>query len=326
MSVTTRRDGAGLEVSPRRGLRPRVWVLRHAQAFFFTGGLLSRAPFATFLTTAVIAVALALPCTMVVLLKNVRLATHGWERGTGISLFLRPEIGDEAAVAMASELGRLPGVASARAISRRQALEEFRELSGFAEVMDAFSEENPLPAVVVVEPGGGPGTMAEVDALLRVLEQRPEVEFAQFDLAWLERLHALVDIAERGVVVLAVVLAAGVILVIGNTLRLGIENRREEIEIAKLFGATNAFIRRPFLYSGLFYGALGAALAWLLVAGTIWALQAPVQRVAGLYQSGFSLIGPGAGEAGALLLVGGLLGLAGSWLSVGRHLGAIEPR
>ena len=325
MAAASQRHEAALDIGPGKGLRPRVWLLRHAQAFFFTSGVLARAPFATFLTTAVIAVALALPCSLVVLLDNVRVATHGWERGTGISLFLRQEVDDQAAAALAREVAELPGVAGARVITRRQALEEFRQLSGFAEVMDAFAEDNPLPAVVVVEPAADGARTASVKALVATLEARAEVDFAQLDVAWLKRLDALVEIAERGVAVLAAVLAAGVILVIGNTLRLGIENRREEIEIAKLFGATDSFIRRPFLYSGVLYGTLGAGLAWLLVAAAMAALSAPVARLADLYESGFALSGPGAREAAALLLAGGLLGLAGSWLSVGRHLGAIEP-
>ncbi|MDX1433080.1 MAG: permease-like cell division protein FtsX [Gammaproteobacteria bacterium] len=326
MAAASRRDVDIIDVSPSRGWRPRLWLVRHAQALLFTCGVLARRPLATFLTTAVIAVALALPCTLVVLLDNVRAATDGWERGAGLSLFLRQDVDDAAAARLAREIGALPGVAATRVITREQALAEFRELSGFAEVTDAFAEQNPLPAVVVVEPAAGAAQRAGAASLLSELEVRPEVDFARLDLAWLERLGALIDIAERGVAVLAAVLAAGVILVIGNTLRLGIENRREEIEIAKLFGATDGFIRRPFLWSGLLYGALGATLAWLLVAATTAALTDPVRRLASLYDSGFGLTGPGAREAAVLLVVGGALGLAGSWLSVGRHLSAIEPR
>jgi len=153
----------------------------------------------------------------------------------------------------------------------------------------------------------------------------PKVDFAQFDLAWLKRLYAILRIVERGVLVLAALLAAGVVLVVGNTMRLGIENRRQEIEIAKLFGATDAFIRRPFLYSGLLYGTLGGVIALLLVWTCFMLLGEPVQRLTALYSGSYRLHGLGPSASLVLLAAGAWLGLLGSWLSVGRHLSAIEP-
>jgi len=301
------------------------WFTRHLQSFFYTLGLLSRAPLASFLTAAVIGMALALPAGLYVLLDNVQDATRGWDRGNGISLFLKLEVGDHEAAKIAGRLRAWPQVAGAREITRQQALDEFRALSGFADVMDAFSSDNPLPAVIIVEPAVDGGNSEAMEKLLGRLAALPAVDYAQVDLAWLKRLYGVFRIVERGVLVLAGLLAAGVLLVVGNTMRLSIENRRQEIEIAKLVGATDAFIRRPFLYSGLLYGTLGGVIAWLLVMGCFLLLGEPVQHLTALYSGDYRLrvLGP---VASVLLLMGGsLLGLLGSWLSVGRQLAAIEP-
>ena len=305
--------------------RLRSWLTRHLQTFFYTLGLLSRAPLASFLTAAVIGMALALPAGLYVLLDNVQDATRGWDGRNAISLFLELDVGDDGAGKMAGDLGTWPEVAAVRVITRGQALEEFRELSGFAEVMDAFSSDNPLPAVIVVEPALDAGETVAMEKLLERLGTLPGVDYAQFDLAWLKRLYGVLRIVERGVLVLAGLLAAGVLLVVGNTMRLSIENRRQEIEIAKLFGATDAFIRRPFLYSGLLYGALGGVIAWLLVMVCYMLLGEPVHRLTALYSGDYRLQALDGVASMVLLATGSLLGLAGSWLSVGRHLAVIEP-
>ena len=140
-----------------------------------------------------------------------------------------------------------------------------------------------------------------------------------------QRLHAITETARRGVLVLGALLALAVLLILGNTIRLEIQNRSSEIEIIKLVGATNAFIRRPFLYCGLWYGLFGGLIAWLLVSLSLWSLQGPIVRLAGLYHSDFALSVIHLQTLVVLLGVGALLGLAGSWISVGRHLQAIEP-
>jgi len=305
--------------------RLRAWVTRHLQTFFYTLGLLSRTPLASLLTAAVIGMALALPAGLYVLLDNVQDATRGWDGSNEISLFLSLDIDDREAALVAERLRDWAEVDGSRVISRARALEEFRDLSGFADVMDAFADDNPLPAVVVVTPAVDAGDGVAMEKLLGRVDALPEVDFAQFDLAWLKRLYAILAIVERGVVVVAALLAGAVLLVVGNTLRLGIENRRQEIEIAKLFGATDAFIRRPFLYSGLLYGALGGVIALVLVWVCILLLDEPIQRLTALYSGDYRLQGLGVLPSVALPALGALLGLLGSWLSVGRHLAAIEP-
>ena len=323
--MTARGDTVRFSLSPAGPRRMRAWLTRHLQTFFYTLGLLSRTPVASLLTAAVIGMALALPAGLYLLLANVEEATRDWDGSSEISLFLRLDAGDADAAALAGRLAEWPEVARTRVITRAQALEEFRALSGFADVMDAFAEDNPLPAVVVLAPAVDVGDATVMERLLARVEALPEVDFAQFDLAWLKRLYGILAIVERGVLVVAVLLAGAVLLVVGNTLRLGIENRRREIEIAKLFGATDAFIRRPFLYSGLLFGILGGLIALVLVWGCVLVLAGPVERLAGLYAGDFHLQGLGPLAGLALPLAGAALGLLGSWLSVGRHLAAIEP-
>jgi cell division transport system permease protein len=276
------------------------------------------------MTSAVIAVALALPAGLHLLLGNLKQLSGGWDGAASISLFLRHEIDDRRAEALGRELEAWPQISGVRFVGRQQALEEFRELSGFGAALDAL-ESNPLPALLVLEPAAEHRTPEPAQRLLQRLRELPETDIAQLDLQWVQRLHAITDMARRGVLVLASLLALAVLLILGNTIRLEIQNRHNEIEITRLVGATNAFIRRPFLYCGLWYGLFGGAIAWLLVTLSMWSLKGPVGRLAGLYHSDFALAVIHLQTLGVLLSAGTLLGLAGSWISVGRHLQAIEP-
>jgi cell division transport system permease protein len=288
----------------------------------FTLGQVTRRPLGSALTAAVIGVALALPAGLYTLVTNTRDLSRGWDAGAQISVFLRAEVDERRAGELEGELGRLPHVESVRLVSRAAALEEFRRLSGFAEVIGTLGQ-NPLPAVLLVRPMDPTGT--RLDGLVERLRALPEVEVAQYDLKWVRRLDAFVQIFRRGVMVLGGLLALGVLLVVGNTVRLAIENRRQEIEVQKLCGATDGFIRRPFLYTGVWLGLAGAGLAWALLAGTFALIQGPVARLAELYHSQFMLRGLGTRDGLVLLLVGAALGWLGSWVAVGRHLGEIEP-
>ena len=274
------------------------------------------------MTLAVIGIALALPAGLHALLANLQAVTAGWQGEARLSLFLERSVPEARARALAAELRRRPDVRAVELITPEQALAEFRALSGFGEALDAL-DENPLPAVLAITPAeDDPEALAALAARLRAL---PEVELAQLDLEWVRRLHAILALARRGVAVVAALLAVAVLLVVGNTIRLEIQNRREEIVVAKLIGATDGYIRRPFLYSGLWHGLIGAALAWLLVEGALTLLRGPAARLAELYGSAWRLTGLDA-RASLLLVAGGaLLGLAGAWLAVGRHLREIEP-
>lgn len=311
-------------ISPRSALRLDIWLMRHLQVALASLGRLVRSPLSTLMTTLVIGIALALPTGLYLLLGNVETLSGSWDGGTSISLFLKQETNDNQAQQLASRLQSDPAIAQVKLISRTEALEEFRQLSGFAGVLDNL-DENPLPALVIVEPAAQHTEPVPAEALLARLSQLSDVEFAQLDLQWVRRFHAITEIARRGVIILASLLGLSVLLIVGNTIRLEIQNRHAEIEITKLIGATNAFIRRPFLYNGAWYGLFGGIFAWLMVSISLLLLDNPVEQLAGLYQSGFQLSGINFGSL--LILLGGstLLGLAGSWIAVGRHLHEIEP-
>jgi cell division transport system permease protein len=287
-------------------------------------GVLWRTPFATFMTAAVIGIALALPAGLQVLLQNVQRLSTGWEGTAQMSLFLKQGVPEARIQALADKLRGWEGVADVRYISREQALAEFRELSGFGGALDSL-DENPLPPVLVLRPTSAAAEPAQMELLLGRVKQLEPVDLAQLDMEWLRRLSGIIELGKRGVLLLAGLLAMAILLVVGNTIRLTILNRREEIVVTKLIGATNAFIRRPFLYTGLWYGLMGAVLAWLLVAIFLGLLSDPVSRLSFLYNSQFSLGGLDLETTAILLGSGVALGLAGSWLAVGRHLQAIEP-
>ncbi len=299
----------------------RSWLVRHLQSFFYSLGLMARAPVATLLTSAVLGIALALPAGLYLLLDNVNRVTGHWDTGGRVSVFLRTEASDDAARALAEDLRGWEEIARVDTITRAEALAEYRSMSGFDEVLDAFEDNNPLPAVLIVEPSSAAQKPELMESLVARISALDPVEFARFDLQWLKRLEAIIAIVLRGVYLLGALLALGVILIIGNTIRLGIENRREEIEIADLFGATRAFIRRPFLYGGLLYGVFGGLIAWGILALGFALLEPAVARLVSLYGSGYRLAGLSQTAVLTLIAGGASLGLLGAWVAVGRHLG-----
>lgn len=325
MSQTARKGPLSARLRQRNNIRPVAWVLRHMQVCLSTAGELWRNPFGTFMTAAVIGVALALPNGLYILFENVQRVSHGWDTSTQVSLFLKAHVSDGRALRMAEELRTRPELDTVQLITRAQALEEFRQLSGFGEVLETFREENPLPAVLVLYPNLERASAVALQHMVEELREHPEVEIAQFNLQWLRRLQAIMEILQQGAIVLGALLILGVVLILANTIRLSIENQRDEIEVAKLFGATNAFIRRPFLYRGLWYGLLGAGLAWALIAGAFGLLRAPVRELAQLYYQDFLLITLSGRATLALLGTGAILGVLGSWIAVAKHLHRFEP-
>ena len=302
----------------------KIWFLRHIQVSLASLGRLVRLPLSTLMTSAVIGIALALPTGMHVVLGHLQAISGGWDGAATISLFLKQEVAESAAEKLAQKLRSKPEIAEVDFISREAALDEFRRLSGFGEALDAL-DSNPLPALLVIKPTPEQSNPASTQQLINELDLLSEADLVQLDMQWVRRFHALTEIARRGVLVLASLLSLAVLLIVGNTIRLEIQNRHAEIEISKLIGATDAFIRRPFLYSGFWYGLFGGIIAWLLVDLSILTLDDSVGQLASLYHSGFTLTLVDTLTVVALLGGSGLLGLLGSWISVGRHLSAIEP-
>jgi len=308
----------------RRMLSPRTWLTRHAQVALDSLGRLTRHPLATLMTAAVIGIALAMPASLYLLLGNMDRLSGAWDGQASLSVFLKDTVSVTAADTLAGRVRDWPEVVNVTLVTPEQALEEFRQGSGFADVLDTL-DENPLPAVLLVLPAPDHANAQSAAGLQARLQALPETERAQLDLQWVQRLTAILALARRGVLLISALLALAVLLVVGNTIRLEIQNRREEIVVTKLIGATDGFIRRPFLYNGVWYGVIGALLAWLLVETGFWLLESPTRQLAALYQSNFQLQTLPLLLLLVLLTGGVLLGLLGSWLAVGRHLGAVEP-
>lgn len=323
MSRSDRVKGA---TATRRDSRrmARVLGLRHWENLVRSLAQLKRRPFSSLMTAAVIGIALALPAGLQALVANLQAVTEGWDSATQISLFLKRGLAESDGRRLAEEIRRQPGVKSVRYISAAEALAEFERLSGFGAAVESLGE-NPLPAVLVVQPGLKESGAAAVGDLAKRLGGRPEVELAQLDVEWVQRLYALLDLAVRGVWILASFLALAVLFVVGNTIRLAIQNQRDEIVVSKLIGATDAFIRRPFLYTGLWYGLAGGLIAVGLVSLSLALLNGPATRLAALYDSHHALQGLAPAQALFVVASGAALGLLGSWLAVGRHLREIEP-
>jgi cell division transport system permease protein len=304
---------------------PGIWASHHLQGAVASLGRLMRTPLPTLMTVAVIGMALALPGGLYALTRNLSLLSTGWEQTAGLSLFLRTDMAEAQAAGLADALRARPEVAEVRLIGPDDALVELREAgAGFADAIGLLGE-NPLPWVLALQPTADVNAPDALERLREELAGLAEVDLARLDTQWMRRFQAVVDLIRQGVLILGAGLALAVLLVIGNTIRLEIENRRGEIEIMELVGATPAFIRRPFLYAGAWYGLLGGLAAWVLIAVGLLLLQGPVTRLAALYHAQFPLAG--LGPLALLALLGGsaLLGLLGSWISVNRHLAAIEP-
>ncbi|HCJ27788.1 MAG TPA: cell division protein FtsX [Pseudomonas sp.] len=300
-----------------------AWVESHRASVVDSVGRLIKQPIGSFFTCLVMAVALSLPMGLALLLDNVERLGGSWQRAAQISLFMQLDVDAQQGRAFREQILAMPDVSEASWISREEALEEFQQLSGLGEALRELPD-NPLPGVILVTP-------SEVDrdnleALRQRLAALSGVEQAQLDLLWVERLTAILKLGDRFVFGLSLLLIATLLLVIGNTIRLHIENRRTEIEVVKLVGGTDGYVRRPFLYMGALYGLGAGLMAWLLLAYGLGWLNEAVVGLAGLYGSDFGLAGVPAEDGLSLVLGALLLGYIGAWLAVARHLSELAPR
>lgn len=295
----------------------------HLHTLFASLGRLCRHPFSLVMTVGVIGITLALPAGMQVTLMNLELASGRLELNHQISLFLKQDLTDTRARLLNERLQKNPAIEAATLISRDQALEEFQQYSGFGKALDAL-QNNPLPHVIQVAPKDTFANPTALTKLVDELQSDPEIDQIQMDMAWLKRLNAILGIAERGITLLTGLLGLAVLLIVGNTIRLELNNRREEIEITRLVGATAAFIRRPFVYCGFWYGLLGGLIACVLVNGALWMLHGPTSTLSQLYQSSFSLHFMSFSNLLFLIVFSVSLGIFGAWIVVHRHLHHLE--
>ncbi|MFZ0007886.1 MAG: permease-like cell division protein FtsX [Steroidobacteraceae bacterium] len=298
---------------------------RHLQALLGSLGRLSRSPLATLLTLLVIALALALPAALRLLVTNAQAATGNFANAIELSVYLKTDVPLAKGKQLAAAAQQRADVAQVQLISAEQGLEDFRRYSGFGDALAAL-KGNPLPNMLHVRPRPEYTSSAALEALRHYFTAWPEVDLVEVDSQWVMRFNAILDVLRQLLLIAAALLGAGVLAVVGNTIRLEIAGRRAEIEVTKLVGGSNSFVRRPFLYTGVLYGLGGALLAWGIVALAIAVLGESVANLARLYGSRYLLTGPSLEEVGVLLGAGVVLGWLGAWLSATRHLRSIEPR
>lgn len=301
-----------------------AWFTRHMQTLIGALGRLSAQKLATLLTMLVIGIALALPACLHLLITNAQMASGDWNRAVDVSVFLKRGVAETEARQLVERMKQRRDVAQVEFIPADEGLKQFRRDSGFGAAIDALTD-NPLPHAVIIHPKLEYATADHLQELAADVKALPSVDVVQLDTAWVNRLHAILDAIRRAVLLTAALLGLGVMVIVGNTIRLDIQNRRAEIEVTKLVGGSNAFVRRPFLYSGFWYGVGGGIIAWLLSAIVIGVLREPVTRIAGLYGSGYQI--RGLDWRATLALVGSAiaLGWLGSYITATRHLRDIEP-
>ncbi|UAW98269.1 permease-like cell division protein FtsX [Halopseudomonas nanhaiensis] len=303
----------------------RGWLGSHRDSAGQALARIRQQPFSSALTVLVMTIVLALPMGLAVLIDQVERLGVDWQRAAQLSVYLDDDVMAEPALALRDRIRELDQVASAQLLDKELALAEFQQHSGLGNALDQLAY-NPLPSVILVTPHSIEGGAAALAPLRDRLAGFDGVNTVQIDLEWVERLSAILGMIERFTGGLALLLILALLLVMANTIRLAIESRREEIQVIKLVGGTDAFVRRPFLYVGVLYGLLAGLLAWLLLSGGLAWLNLAVRDVASLYRSDFELDGVPL-EDGLTLLGGAmLLGLTGAWLAVGRHIRDIEPQ
>lgn len=302
-----------------------AWLMRHLQTLFGALGELSRNPFSSIMSVSVIAIALALPGGLFAALENINKFTADFEHGAKISLFLSPGTDAQQAKKLQTEFENLSSIQHIELITPEQAMAEFKLRSGLVDALDSLSN-NPLPFVLLAYPEDEISRSASrLSELIEELGKHQQVELSQFDLEWIKRLTALLELITRAVWVIAFILGLGVFLVIGNTIRLAITNHQEEIRIIKLIGGTNAFIRRSFLYSGMLQGLIGGLVAILVIFLLFSFISTPTSSLSSLYGISFSLDPLQFLPSLTLILSGALIGWLSARITVGVYLRQFEP-
>jgi cell division transport system permease protein len=323
--VVTKTEGAVEAKLPKKSrFSLRAWREQHLYSFFSSLGRLAARPLATALTLAVLSLALALPLLFWLLLDNARGLSGTVEDARSISVFLKPDTNAAAVDAMAEKLRHHADVLSVTVKSPEQGLEEFKAQSGFADALNVL-HYNPLPALLIVDPRAASGSTDPAPALVEEFRRDPAVDQVQYDAQWKQRLNAILQLARRGAAVLAVLLALAALLVIGNTVRLDIQGRADEIGVMQLLGADNGFVRRPFLYIGFWYGVFAGVASLILIGIVEWALAAPLSALASSYDHRFDVHGLSLAQMGLVLAASAALGWLGAWIAASRHIALGQP-
>ena len=305
--------------------KAQAYVISHAQAMFSSLGRLFRSPFTTSMTILVLAITISLAGSFYLLVKNARQLTGDLEASNQISLFLKNDVSDQEGQRLAKKIAENPQVEQVNLITKSQAMEEFKAYSGFGDALKAL-DSNPLPSVIQVLPKGTLSEGADLEQLIEELQRESQVDFVQMDMQWVKRLQSFMQLADRGVTLLNSLLAIAVIFITGNTIRLELQSRREEVLIAKLVGATHAFVQRPFIYTGLWLGFFAGVTAWLIITIMVLVLQGPLEKLSMLYDGNFHILFLNFSESLDLLIFASLSGALGAWIVLYSQLRQIKPQ
>jgi len=317
-------------VSPRItkvsfGRRLCAYFLQHFQQIFSSFSELWRTPFSTLMTILVLGISLSVPSVFHVLYKNTESISSQWDKASEISLFLKKDISSQRVQVLINKLSLYDEIETVTLITSHQALEEFKDISGFSKAL-TYLGENPLPDVLVVVPTAGSMNIAASKFLVAKLKREQNVDLVRIDLEWIEKLQTILSVAVDIVVAISALLLFSVLLVVINTIRLNILQQRPEIEVLKLVGATNRFIQRPYLYSGLWCGVLGGCVAWLFTYIAIESMESGITNLMDLYKVDFHITLLSFDELGVLIAASSFLGLFASYISVKQYLVKIEPK
>jgi cell division transport system permease protein len=287
-------------------------------------GRLSRTPFTSSMTVLVLAIAISLASSFYIVVANIQQLTGNLESSNQMSLFLHDNISDAAGQKLAEQIEQNGSVVEVEFISKKAALEEFKANSGFSDALNAL-ERNPLPSVIQVVPKNALENNEDIEKLMADFKQFPQVDFVQVDMQWVARLQTIMLIASRGVMLVSLLLGFAVTFITGNTIRLELQNRQDEVYISKLVGATHSFIQRPFLYTGFWLGFISGFLGWLIMTITLLILETPVEKLSTLYNSSFDLLFLSFSDFILLLTISSLLAVLGSWAVLHYQLRQLKP-
>lgn len=319
--MPTKRDRNRTSKKSESGIL-KPWFISHARVARASATRLIATPVSSFLTVFVIAVSLLLPALLFALNDNLRTVTSEFQESARISLYLVSDLAESEGLQISEDLLANPDVSAVTYISSSAALAEFSAASGLGAVLTELPS-NPLPATILVTPTSLDPTL--ITALADTLAMRPEVDLAQVDSQWLQRLAAvsrLIAVIGTG---LAVIVVLGLFVIVGNTIKLAIENRRSEISVIKLVGGTDSFIARPFLYSGLLFGGAGGLLAVVLQLIVLAIFNSPLQDLLSLYDSSFDLRGFSFTSAVTLVVLGSAIGWTAALFASYRHIRSLDP-
>ncbi len=300
---------------------------QHAHALFSSLGRIVAAPFNSIMTISVLAIAISFVSGFYILEVNIQqLAVH-IEANNQISLFLRDDVSEAHANKLAESIRKNSNVQNVKLITKEEAATEFQTYSGFGSAINEL-EKNPLPIVLQVLPKKNLDDIHELEALQKEFQQSPEVDVVQIDLQWIERLQSITNVVKLFANMLSILLGVAVLVIIGNTVRLELHNRREEVVILKLVGATNSFIQRPFLYAGFWIGFISSIFAWFIVTVLMLILRYSVEKLSSLYGGSFHMLFLSLTDTLTLIVVSSLLGVFASWtvISYQMHLTRLKKQ